>query len=147
MRYQNWDVLLFPHGTNVPLAEFRTNCVFVQAGETMGSDPNGRALTLTARSRCPVVVTYVPSLEAGAAFTVSLHSWTPPKLAEKVVLEASGACVNFTAFRVRVVVDGALVSCVKPARVACKQVTDDYSESFHGENDNWPMTVSKCAVL
>jgi hypothetical protein len=26
MRYENWDVLLFPEGSKVPIQEFRTQC-------------------------------------------------------------------------------------------------------------------------
>ena len=35
MRYEDWDVLLFPQGSKVPMKEFKTSCHVVQdAGES-----------------------------------------------------------------------------------------------------------------
>ena len=30
MRYEDWDVLLFPQGSKVPMKEFKTNCHVIQ---------------------------------------------------------------------------------------------------------------------
>lgn len=30
MRYMNWDVLLFPNGSKVPLQEFKSACYITQ---------------------------------------------------------------------------------------------------------------------
>ena len=39
MRYLNWDVLLFPAGSKVPMQEFKTGCYAVQDPELLGTDP------------------------------------------------------------------------------------------------------------
>ncbi|KAK4543933.1 hypothetical protein LTR36_004707 [Oleoguttula mirabilis] len=62
MRFQDWDVLLFPNGSQVPIREFRTACFAQQDG-----------LTAT-----PLLTCFVPSLEPNAAFQISMHSWTKP---------------------------------------------------------------------
>ena len=62
MRFQDWDVLLFPAGSQVPVREFRTACFAQQNGLTVA----------------PLLTCFVPSLESGAAFQVSVHSWTKP---------------------------------------------------------------------
>ena len=38
MRYLNWDVLLFPAGSKVPMQEFKTGCYVVQDSEFLSSD-------------------------------------------------------------------------------------------------------------
>ncbi|KAK5121153.1 hypothetical protein LTR85_005637 [Meristemomyces frigidus] len=62
MRFQDWDVLLFPSGSQVPIREFRTACFAQQDG-----------LTTT-----PLLTCFVPSLETNAPFQISMHSWTKP---------------------------------------------------------------------
>ncbi|KAK5134726.1 hypothetical protein LTR08_006241 [Meristemomyces frigidus] len=62
MRFQDWDVLLFPAGSQVPIREFRTACFAQQDG-----------LTTT-----PLLTCFVPSLDPHAAFQISMHSWTKP---------------------------------------------------------------------
>jgi hypothetical protein len=37
MRYQDWDVILYPKGCQVPFKEFKTTCYAVQAGNVGGS--------------------------------------------------------------------------------------------------------------
>jgi hypothetical protein len=37
MRYQDWDVILYPKGCQVPFKEFKTTCYAVQAGNSGGS--------------------------------------------------------------------------------------------------------------
>jgi hypothetical protein len=37
MRYQDWDVILYPKGCQVPFKEFKTTCYAVQAGNGGGS--------------------------------------------------------------------------------------------------------------
>ncbi|EMC98620.1 hypothetical protein BAUCODRAFT_64417 [Baudoinia panamericana UAMH 10762] len=64
MRFQDWDVLIFSAGSQVPLREFRTAC-FAQA-ENMSS--------------IPVLTCFMPSLSGYAPFTVSVHSWTKPSI-------------------------------------------------------------------
>lgn len=39
MRYLNWDVLLFPAGSKVPMQEYKTGCYVVQDPEFLNADP------------------------------------------------------------------------------------------------------------
>lgn len=98
MRFQDWDILLFPAGEgaahSIPLQEFRTACYSEQ------HDPNSPYLT-------PLLTTFVPSLEPGAAFQISLHSWT--KTANVLVRNDKGSKPR-EVWQVRVVVDGQTVA-------------------------------------
>lgn len=93
MRYQDWDVLLFPSGSeaHTPFKEFRTAC-YVEAA------PNSNTQT-------PLLSTFVPSLPRGVAFQVSIHSWVPTR--PMIGALANGAKID-EAWEARVVVDGKL---------------------------------------
>ncbi|KAK6002767.1 hypothetical protein QM012_001517 [Aureobasidium pullulans] len=62
MRFENWDILLFPQVSGTPIQEFRTECFGVVT-------PIGLSPTLNA---------YIPSLPSGTPFKISLHSWSKP---------------------------------------------------------------------
>lgn len=91
MRYQDWDVLLFPSAvistsptahagnsvsssngvavdTHIPVKEFRTTC--------------HTELSPTSPHSIPLVTCFIPSLPKGAPFQISVHSWvkTGPRL-------------------------------------------------------------------
>ncbi|KAM3529628.1 hypothetical protein NHJ13051_001763 [Beauveria bassiana] len=88
MRYEDWDILLFPRDGQVPLKEFRVACHVVHDDEL--SHINGSP-------GLPTVCCFVPSLPPGAPYKLSIHSWvTPPisqstrscgKFADRVVFE------------------------------------------------------------
>ncbi|TQW00929.1 nadh dehydrogenase -like protein [Cordyceps javanica] len=88
MRYEDWDILLFPRDGKVPLKEFKVACHVVHDNEL--SHIHG-SLGL------PTVCCFVPSLPTGAPYKLSIHSWsTPPishftrscgKFADRVVFE------------------------------------------------------------
>ncbi|KAF4970079.1 hypothetical protein FSARC_2825 [Fusarium sarcochroum] len=69
MRYEDWDVLLFPQGSGVPFREFKVECHLGHHRDTPNSD---------GFSRLPVVTCFVPSLAPGTPFQISLHSWNTP---------------------------------------------------------------------
>jgi hypothetical protein len=97
MRYQNWDVLLFPELSKIPLQEFKTSCSVIQ-------DPGSwRHTTIICLSRyflenwmmaltkgiechtlqtnpllLPTVTSFIPGLLTGAAFRASIHCWQNP---------------------------------------------------------------------
>ncbi|KAI5285940.1 hypothetical protein KEM54_000183, partial [Ascosphaera aggregata] len=50
MRYENWDVIIFPEGSKVPIQEFKTQCFVTKDAP-----------------------------EPGSAFRCSVHNWTKPK--------------------------------------------------------------------
>ena len=91
MRFQDWDVLLFPAGSQVPIREFRTACFAQQDG-----------LTTT-----PLLTCFVPSLEAHAPFQISMHSWTRP--VSILAPNAGYATGTSYVWRIKIAVDGLTV--------------------------------------
>jgi hypothetical protein len=66
MRYTNWDVLLFPHGSKTPMQEFRTQCFVTRDnGRTQALPPDNSLLSCLQTShlftilRSPVSDTYL----------------------------------------------------------------------------------------
>ncbi|EXJ92566.1 hypothetical protein A1O3_01118 [Capronia epimyces CBS 606.96] len=82
MRYQNWDVLLFPGGSRVPIQEFDTKCYGLEQNFGVST---ARPATETDRNTfesmtvVPILTSFVASLERGATFRVSIHSWDKPR--------------------------------------------------------------------
>lgn len=65
MRYMDWDVLLFPHGSHIPIKEFRVACYLQQERlDSVG---------------VPILTAFVPSLPDHTPFQVSVHSWVKPQ--------------------------------------------------------------------
>jgi len=94
MRFQDWDILLFPDGSHVPIQEFRTACFLVQDGSL----------------QTPTLITYVPSLPRGTPFNISLHSWTQPRFSPGLGLFYGRKNLENAAWGVRIIVDGECVS-------------------------------------
>ena len=95
MRYQDWDVLLFPAGeeaAHVPVKEFRTQCYVEQYDQ----GPQHEVVAT------PLLTTFIPSLARSAPFQVSVHSWS------KTGPVHGGAAKE--AWQVRVVIDGVCVA-------------------------------------
>lgn len=88
MRFQDWDVLLFPYGSHVPIREFRTGCFAQQ---------DGLAAT-------PLMTCFVPSLHDGAPFQISLHSWNKPT--SILGPNAGYATGTHYVWRIKIAVDG-----------------------------------------
>ncbi|APA09213.1 hypothetical protein SS1G_14270 [Sclerotinia sclerotiorum 1980 UF-70] len=102
MRYQNWDVLMFPNELcKIPLQEFKTSCQVVQDPEVHQSQ--GAALLL------PTVTCFVPSLPAGESFRISIHSWQNPE-ASRYIHQISSRHAENVLFEARVFVDGRIAS-------------------------------------
>lgn len=56
MRYQDWDILLYPKGCDVPFKEFKTTCYAVQEeGRRGAASGNG----MPGPARCFVMTTCV----------------------------------------------------------------------------------------
>ncbi|PMD25145.1 hypothetical protein NA56DRAFT_565658 [Hyaloscypha hepaticicola] len=70
MRYQNWDVLLFPELSKIPLQEFKVSCSVIQDPERHTLQTNPLLL--------PTVTSFIPGLPTGAAFRASIHCWQNP---------------------------------------------------------------------
>lgn len=90
MRYEDWDVLLFPAGddptSHVPMQEFRTACSAIRdprieaaRGErqacTEDADRHSEIDSATADGVTPLMTTFIPSLHEGSPFQLSVHSW------------------------------------------------------------------------
>jgi hypothetical protein len=45
MRYENWDVLLFPEDSKIPLQEFKTQCFVIDDQGMLSSPHSRRSLT------------------------------------------------------------------------------------------------------
>ncbi|KAJ4404529.1 hypothetical protein N0V91_005873 [Didymella pomorum] len=90
MRYDNWDVILFPEGSNIPIPEYRTACY-------LSRDEGGHEL--------PTLRTYIGSLKPNTPFRISLHHWGPPKLSPLVQEKQRQFRMGAT-FTVQVIIDG-----------------------------------------
>jgi hypothetical protein len=124
MRYEDWDVLLFPGGIggHVPLKEFKTACCSAQykvnsngnvQGQGMGfstasSLAKGSSLTsyLLAVKIAPLMTCFVPSLEPGAPFQISIHVWNKKEFTLPPPSDSIG-CPQ--AWQIVIIVDGAIV--------------------------------------
>lgn len=108
MRYEDWDVLLFPadvpvdHSGNAPLKEFRVGCHVVVDAELS---------PLHGTCGVPVMACFVPSLPAGAPFQISIHNWreTPELSQFSQGYSKHAECVKFEA---RILVDGQIIAFV-----------------------------------
>lgn len=59
-------------------------------------------------SQCPILTSFVSSLEQGSAFRVSVHSWEPPKPSQ--VLSTFKRHDEVVAYEARVYIDGDMVA-------------------------------------
>lgn len=119
MRYQNWDVLVFPDLSKIPQQEFKTACQVIQdQGTYFITLPFTLLLTLKILTRLeshisqinphllPTVTSFIPGLPAGEAFRISIHSWENPDISRYALnLKKTSDIVMFEA---RVFIDGTL---------------------------------------
>ncbi|KAM0522452.1 hypothetical protein ACHAPE_002042 [Trichoderma viride] len=99
MRFDDWDILLFPRDCKVPVKEFKVACHAIHDPEF--SNPHGPF-------GLPTVCGFIPSLAAGTPFQISIHSWSAPTVSQFTRCYSKyGECANFEA---RVFVDGQLVA-------------------------------------
>lgn len=106
MRFQNWDVLVFPASEATPIQEFRTEfCNILDPGSFLqlcirilsfadialrdlidhaflsrmtSEDPEAPGKDDS--KVLPTVTTYIPMLHPGTPFQISIHSWTTPEV-------------------------------------------------------------------
>ncbi|RDW63918.1 hypothetical protein BP5796_10420 [Coleophoma crateriformis] len=100
MRYQDWDVLIFPDESKAPLQEFKTACQVVHDSECC-LFPNQEPLL-------PTVTSFIPALTEGDPFRVSIHCWTDPEPSR--LLQSITKYAEQAIFEARVFIDGNLVS-------------------------------------
>jgi hypothetical protein len=97
MRYNDWDVLLFPTGRDckTPFKEFRVACQVI---------PDVESVHCQASVGVPIVTCFVPSLQPGAPFQVSVHSWREPEVSQ--FTRSYSKHVHLVQFEARVFIDG-----------------------------------------
>ena len=105
MRYNDWDVLLFPTGrdSKTPFKEFRVACQVI---------PDVELAHCHGSAGVPIVTCFVPSLEADAPFQVSVHSWSTPYISQ--FTKSYSKHTELVQFEARVFIDGRLVAYVPP---------------------------------
>lgn len=126
MRYENWDVLLFPESSKVPIQEFRTQC-FVTQEEVETPYINSAAIVNSGSYfmprasvvQLPVLTTFIPSLPQNTPFRVSVHSWDKPR--PSLLMESLMQPDDALLFEIRIFIDGLCVS-----------------GSVFGQRTNWP---------
>lgn len=101
MRYDDWDVLLFPSGRDdrVPLKEFKVNCHVVPDADFSHS---------RAAFGVPVMTCFVPGLQPGAPFHISIHSWGRPKPSQYTLNYSKHP--DLATFEARIFIDGRMVA-------------------------------------
>ncbi|KAL5396116.1 hypothetical protein PMIN02_003477 [Paraphaeosphaeria minitans] len=90
MRYDNWDVILFPKDSAVPIQEFRTAFYSTQ-------NEHGRQL--------PTLTCYIASLPAAAPFRISIHLWVAPAK-PSTLIESRRKHSQKVVFAIQLIVDG-----------------------------------------
>jgi hypothetical protein len=136
MRYENWDVLLFPGGSRVPIQEFRTQCfVTPDRGRASVCHPCGSKMLMRTATespyllsgafinpspfyhpyrtvgQLPILTSFVPSLSPNNPFRVSIHSWEKPRASRTT--EGLMQPEDSILFEVRIFFDNHCVAYVK----------------------------------
>ncbi|KAH7027257.1 uncharacterized protein B0I36DRAFT_432572 [Microdochium trichocladiopsis] len=99
MRYEDWDILIFPRGSKTPVREFKTACHVV---------PDSESAYAHGSTGLPTLTCFIPSLPPGTAFSVSLHSWASPEISR--FTKSFSEHPDSATFEARVLIDGRLVA-------------------------------------
>ncbi|EAW20963.1 uncharacterized protein NFIA_114960 [Aspergillus fischeri NRRL 181] len=115
MRYENWDVLLFPESSKVPIQEFRTQCFVTQEevetpyiNSAAIVNPGSYFMPRASVVQLPVLTTFIPSLPQNTPFRVSVHSWDKPR--PSLLMESLMQPDDALLFEIRIFIDGLCVS-------------------------------------
>ncbi|KAI0889668.1 uncharacterized protein GGS22DRAFT_176915 [Annulohypoxylon maeteangense] len=106
MRFEDWDVLLFPRDSKIPLKEFRTNCHVVHDNEFAYSHGSYGLPTMTC---------FMPGLSPGTQFNISLHSWKTPDISQ--FTRNYSKHPELVKFEARVLIDGRMVASSSFSRI------------------------------
>jgi hypothetical protein len=105
MRYQDWDVLLFPSAqadSRIPMKEFKVLCHVVPDTES--------SHLAHASFGLPVMTCFIPALPAGTAFHISIHSWATPEISQ--FTKAYSKHTELAKYEARIMIDGRMVAYV-----------------------------------
>lgn len=149
MRYEDWDVLLFPRDCGIPFREFGVTCEVVQdTGKKMLPD----AWLVTSKlvlpefahihgiSGLPTVNCFVPSLAPGAPFQISIHSWNTPTISQ--FTKSYSKHVNDVKFETRLFIDGRLVAYVVSSLAWVAPVLTNRSSTSLNRQYDWPHVIA-----
>ncbi|KAI0195445.1 hypothetical protein F4808DRAFT_464266 [Astrocystis sublimbata] len=99
MRFEDWDVLLFPKDSKVPIKEFKINCHVIHDSEFAYTNGSYGLPTMTC---------FVPGLAPGTHFNISLHSWKTPDISQ--FSQNYSKHPELVKFEARVLIDGRLIA-------------------------------------
>ncbi|KAH6615525.1 hypothetical protein B0J18DRAFT_282340 [Chaetomium sp. MPI-SDFR-AT-0129] len=101
MRYDDWDIILFPTGrdSKIPFKEFKVACHVV---------PDLELAHIHGAVGVPVMTCFVPGLPPGAGFQISMHCWRRPDLSQ--FSRAYSKHTDLIKFEARILIDGRLVA-------------------------------------
>ncbi|KAJ5496319.1 hypothetical protein N7463_008306 [Penicillium fimorum] len=127
MRYRNWDVLLFPGGSKVPIQEFKTQCFVTKDKDSpylhnAVFGPHAHLPEKGAFNQLPVLTTFIPSLPRDSPFQVSVHSWEKPR--PSIQIESNMEPEDVLLFEARLFIDGVFVA-----------------GSIYGQRTSWPQIM------
>ncbi|EEH36475.2 hypothetical protein PAAG_06893 [Paracoccidioides lutzii Pb01] len=113
MRFENWDVLLFPEGSKVPIQEFKTQCFVTRDTESpyMHIEPLIHPQAHYAQGAVgytPILTTFIPSMPRNSPFRVSVHSWQKPIPTR--MMEGLMHPEDSVVFEIRAFIDGDFVA-------------------------------------
>ncbi|OQE35179.1 hypothetical protein PENCOP_c014G01058 [Penicillium coprophilum] len=134
MRYRNWDVLLFPGGSKVPIQEFKTQCFVTKDKDSpylhnaVFIGPHAHLPEQCVFNQLPVLTTFIPSLPKGNPFHLSVHSWEKPR--PSVQIESNMEPEDVLLFEVQLFIDGVVVA-----------------GSIYGQRTSWPQIIDLSSNL
>ncbi|QSS61994.1 hypothetical protein I7I51_04171 [Histoplasma capsulatum] len=147
MRFENWDILLFPEGSKVPVQEFKTQCFVTRDNESPYmhvdtlANPTSHPLQPNYAQGIfgytPILTTFVPSMSRSSPFRISIHSWKKPNPTR--MMESLMQPDDAVMFEMRVLIDGRFIAgSLTNQRTCWPQVIDSSSHILEGSNLAWP---------
>lgn len=117
MRYEDWDVILFPRDSHVPIQEFKTACYSSQDASTyrasthdpkFGTIETSYLQLVSGGKQSPTLSCYISSLPPSTPFRISVHSWAPVNRPSAVIESRRKPDQKIT-YMFQVLVDGTRV--------------------------------------
>ncbi|KJZ80068.1 hypothetical protein HIM_00782 [Hirsutella minnesotensis 3608] len=124
MRYEDWDILLFPGDNGIPLKEFKVACHVVHDAEFSHMHGTGGL---------PTVCCFVPSLPTEKPFKISIHSWNDPPVS--LYTKSYSKYTEAVKFEARLFIDGRLVAStvLEPISKGPYLIVHSYNASKGGD--------------
>jgi len=144
MRYENWDVIVFPRDSHIPIQEFKTTC-YVSQDECM---PPCFSLSILAADflqlldglQLPTLTCYIASLPPSVPFRVSVHLWSL-RAKPSAVLESRRKPNQRVVYTIQVSVDGVRVLCVVSKLICISFECPNWTRHDFFEANAWPQML------